>query len=92
MLDSVKTFLIIMRTFLRLRGGTEPSGYADVLERFERESGAQFPTMHRLLAIKLGMAKWDLSADDAFAVYLDEVERLVGLIDQMLPNAGASTL
>ena len=87
MLDSVKTFLIIMRNVLRLRGGEGHARYLDVLDQFERHVGISFPTMRQLLRVKLGLDPDVAALDDTFASYLDEVERLVDLIDRNLPEA-----
>jgi predicted nucleotidyltransferase len=87
MIDSVKSFLIIMRNVVRLRGEAGHSRYMDVLDEFERHAGVSFPTMRQLLRVKLGLEP-DVSAlDDTFAAYLGEVERLVDLIDRNLPES-----
>ena len=87
MLDSVKTFLIIMRNMLRLRGGEGHPRYMNVLDQFERHAGISFPTMRQLLRVKLGHERAIRALEDAFAAYLDEVERLVDLIDRNLPES-----
>lgn len=87
MLDSVKTFLIIMRNMLRLRGSEAHVRYMDVLDHFEPYVGISFPTMRALLRVKLGLEPRVSALDDTFAAYLDEVERLVDLIDRNLPEA-----
>jgi predicted nucleotidyltransferase len=87
MLDSVKTFLIIMRNIVRLGGGTGHPNYLAVLEQFERHAGVSFPTMRQLLRVKLGLERDLGTLDDVFAAYLDEVERLVELVDRDLPEA-----
>jgi len=87
MLDSVKTFLIIMRNVLRLRGGEGQPRYLEVLDQFERRLGISFPTMRQLLRVKLGLGRNVDALDTTFASYLDEVERLVDLIDRNLPEA-----
>lgn len=87
MIDSVKTFLIIMRNMLRLRGGEGHARYMDVLDHFERHVGISFPTIRALLRVKLGLESGVSALDDAFAAYLDEVERLIDLIDRDVPAA-----
>ena len=88
LLDSVKTFLIIMRNVLRVHGGEDHPRYMTVLDHFERHAGSAFPTMRQLLRIKLGLERAAVAlADATFAAYLDEVERLVDLIDRNLPDS-----
>jgi hypothetical protein len=87
MLDSVKTFLIIMRNVLRLRGSAGHPRYLAVLDQFERHVGVSFPIMRQLLRLKLGMERNVDALDTAFARYLEEVEQLVDLIDRNLPEA-----
>lgn len=90
MLDSVKTFLIIMRNVLRLRGVEGHPRYLDVLDHFERHLGISFPTMRHLLRVKLGLERDVGALDDTFAAYLGEVERLVDLIDRKLPESATA--
>jgi hypothetical protein len=91
LLDSVKTFLVIMRGFLRLRGGEAHPRYPAVLDAFEKYTGVFFPTMRHVLHIKLGSERWTGGMDATVAAYLDEVERLVDLIDRNLLEAGEAT-
>lgn len=86
MLDSVKTFLIIMRNMLRVRAGEGHPRYVTVLDHFERHAGIAFPTVRHLLRVKLGQESDIGALDDTFAAYLDEVERLVDLVDRDLPE------
>jgi hypothetical protein len=86
MLDSVKTFLIIMRNFIRLRAGESHTRYLHVLDHFEAHFGIQFPTMRHLTRVKLGSEHWADGIDDTFSSYLDEVERLIDLVDRILPE------
>jgi len=86
MLDSVKTFLIIMRNFIRLRAGEPHTRYPQVLEQFEEHFHAAFPAMRQLIRIKLGTEAWPKDIDATFSAYLTEVERLVDLVDQALPD------
>jgi hypothetical protein len=87
MLDSVKTFLIIMRNFVRLRAGAAHSGYAQVLRQFEEQFVVQFPTMRHLVRVKLGVDRWSDGIDATFGAYLAEVEQLVDLVDRIRPEA-----
>ncbi len=87
LLDSVKTFLIIMRNVLRVRGGEGHPRYMMVLDQFERHAGVSFPTMRHLLRVKLGPERAVGALEDTFAAYLGEVERLVELIDRDLPES-----
>lgn len=86
MLASVKTFLLIMRNFVRLRVGEGATRYLRVLDQFEEHFALTFPTMRHLIQIKLGMDRWADGIDDTFSAYLGEVERLVDLIDHILPE------
>ena len=91
MIDSVKTFVIIMRNFIRLQGGAAHSGYIQVLDQFERHTNLSFPTMRLLVRVRLGVEPWPETIDRTFAAYLEEVERLVNLIDRTLPETEAAT-
>jgi hypothetical protein len=86
MLDSAKTFVIIMRNFIRLGRGESRTVYLQVVDEFERHFQQTFPTIRRLVNIRLGMQRWTDGADDTFRNYLDEVERLIDLIDHVLPE------
>jgi hypothetical protein len=90
MLDSVKSFLIIMRNLLRLRRLEGHPRYMNVLDQFERHVNISFPIMRQLLRVKLGLERGVSGLDDTFAAYLDEVERLVDLIDRGLPESAAA--
>lgn len=87
LIDSVKTFVVIMRSFLRLRSNSAPVEYLRVVEVFSETFGAPFPTMQLLIRIRAGKATWAQDVDDVFAVYLEEVERLVQMIDQFRPDS-----
>jgi len=86
MLDSVKTFVIIMRNFIRLRAGESHTHYPQVLEQFEAHFHVSFAAMRQLIRIKLGSEKWPPDIDATFNAYLTEVERLIELIDRVLPD------
>jgi hypothetical protein len=90
MIESLKTFLIVMRNVNRLLSIHEPGVYASVLARFTQHFHCTFPTMARLLRIKLGQEKWRDDGDTTFRSYLAEVQQLIAYIDQ-LPADGGST-
>jgi hypothetical protein len=89
MLDSAKTFVTIMRNFIRLRQGESRTRYLEVIEEFEQRFEQTFPAIRRLIQVKLGMQRWTERIEDTFGGYLDEVERLIDLIDRMLPEEAA---
>lgn len=79
--QSLKTFLTLLRHYLRLRGGSGEGTYADVLASAEEALGP-LPTMHRVLAHRLGDEDpGGLRA--AFPGYLLEVERIVAALDAL---------
>jgi len=73
MVESVKTFLIIVRHLLRLRGEPAPDAYEAVLAAGERVVGA-LPAMRRVLAARAAGSSAALA--DAARAYVDEAERL----------------
>jgi hypothetical protein len=83
MLDSEKSFLILLRHLLRLRGTPPGPRYADAVDAGERLLGP-LPAMRRLLAHRSGAAPL---APDAlrgdFGAYLGEVERIVAAVDAL---------
>jgi hypothetical protein len=90
MLDSLKTFLIVMRNVNRLVGVHEPGSYTTVLSAFTRYFQCEFPVIARLLRIKLSQEAWRDDVDATLRAYLVEVQRLVQLVDQ-LPVDGSAT-
>lgn len=82
MLDSLKTFLIIMRNLIRVRTGHAPAGYDEVVETFSQQFHGRFPVMSRLLRCKRSPREWTGDVEGAFRDYLDEVQSLVRIIDQ----------
>ena len=86
MLASVKTFLIIMRNFIRLHGGQDHTRYSAVLDQFEQRFAVSFPVMRQLLRVKLGAEPWTSDIDETFRAYLGEVEQLIELLDRVLPE------
>ena len=87
MLDSLKTFLIIMRNFIRLRAGQGHTRYGEVLEQFERHFQVALPTMRHLLRVRMGTERWVDGIDETFRGYLEEVEQLVDVVDRIQPDA-----
>ncbi|MFQ5666711.1 MAG: hypothetical protein ACE5I7_09795 [Candidatus Binatia bacterium] len=86
LLESTATFLVIMRNLIRLRTAQAHTRSLAVLDQFEEHFGVSFPTMRQLVRIKQGTAQWTTGADETFSAYHGEVERLVDLIDRMLPE------
>jgi hypothetical protein len=79
--ESVKSFLAVLRHFLRLRGVEAGRGYVAVVDAGERVLGP-FPAMRRVLERRddpAGGASPALAV--AFAAYLAEVERIVAAVD-----------
>jgi hypothetical protein len=87
MVQSVKSFAVIMRGVLRLRTGDAPPGLELTIASFEQSSAQEFPAMLRAARVKLATAAWDGDAESRFAAYLCEVERLVGVVDQLYDSA-----
>jgi len=84
-LDSVKTFLIIMRAVNRLRGIHERVAYESVLETFSREFDCPLPVVSHLLRIKLAKDKWSGDGEAIFRDYAEELRSFVRVIDQLAP-------
>ena len=81
MVESLKTFLVVLRHLLRLRGVDAAHGYRAVLAAGERALGP-LPTMRRLLDHRAGDRHLRAEALRAeFGAYLAEVERIVAAID-----------
>ena len=82
LLDSLKTFLTLMRHLLRLQGKSGVQNYAEVLSLFEQHFHVSFPEMQRLIAIRQGTRDWPHEpATEFFREYLEDVQRFVALID-----------
>ena len=87
MVDSVKSFLIVLRHFLGLRGGDAPFAYGAVLAAGETLLGP-LPTMRRLLERRAAHGRIDRRAlRGEFAAYLAEIERIVAAIDALASDA-----
>jgi predicted nucleotidyltransferase len=90
MLDSLKTFLIVMRHLGRLLGLPPPGSYEAVLGGFARTVTGGLPVMTELLRVKLAQAPWSGDGEETFRRYLAEVERLVQTIDRLPPAPGGA--
>jgi len=87
MVDSLKSFLVVLRHLLGLRGGDAPFAYDAVLTTGETVLGP-LPAMRRLLDQRAGRGRIDRRAlRSEFAAYLAEIERLVAAIDALAPDA-----
>lgn len=84
MLDSLKTFIVVMRHLVHLRGQPPLASYPAVLAAFSRTFACRMPVMTHLLEIKLAKAQWSGDAEDTFRRYLGEVEQLVQTIDRLV--------
>jgi predicted nucleotidyltransferase len=82
MLDSLKTFLIIMRTLNWMRGAAATSLEA-TLTTFCEQFESTFPVMTRLLHLRQGKDEWDDDVENMFRGYLEEIEKLVLMIDRL---------
>src|SRR4051794_39826256 len=88
MLDSLKTFLILMRNLSRLQGKTGVLTYTEVLDQFERYFQQAFPRMRQLIALRAGQRQWsEISVTDFFRDYLAEVQQVVAVIDHLPSHA-----
>jgi predicted nucleotidyltransferase len=86
-LSSAKTFVVIMRNFVRLRRGAGQTRYLAVLDEFEQHSEQTFPAVRHVLQVKLGTQPWADGIEEVFRAYLEEVERLIGWFDRPLPES-----
>jgi len=86
LIDSVKTFLIVMRSLTRLRDQRAASSYVELLQEFETRTTVAFPTMRELVQIKLGRGAWPVDTEAMMRDYLAEVERLTNLVDTIQPE------
>jgi len=83
MADSLKTFLVILRHLLRLRGVDGAHGYPEVLAAGESLLGA-LPVMRRVLEHRSGAKRLGAATLRAeFGGYLADVERIVGALDDL---------
>jgi hypothetical protein len=83
MVESLKSFLILLRHLLQLRDGSRAHGYGAVLAAGETALGP-LPTLRRLLDHRTGAVPIRLRALRAeFGGHLRDVERIVAALDQM---------
>jgi len=81
MVESLKSFLVLLRHLLRLRGESAAHGYGEVLRAGEAVLGP-LPVMQRLLDHRTGTARLRPKALRAeFGAYLGEVERIAAALD-----------
>lgn len=84
LLDSLKTFLTLMRHLLRLQGKSGAQNYGEILSLFERHFQASFPEVRRLIAIRQGNRDWPHEpVTEFFRDYLEDIQRFVSLIDRL---------
>jgi len=77
MLDSRRTFLLVMRGLLYLCGEPWRGDERDVLDAFERRYGCQLPVLATMAA-----APAEAAIEQRFADYLAEIELLATIADQ----------
>ncbi len=83
MVESVKSFIVVLRHLLRLRQADGGYGYAAVLAAGEGIVGS-LPTIRKILALRSGEARLSPAALRAeFGAYLGEVERIVEAVDAL---------
>jgi hypothetical protein len=82
MVESLKSFLIVLRHLSRLRGADPAPDYDVVLRTGEALLGP-LPTMRRLLAHRNGQRLAAPELRGAFGGYLTEVERIVAAVDAL---------
>ena len=81
LVESFKSFMVILRHVLHLRGEDAPHAYDEVLTAGERAVGP-LPAFRRILAHRQGtspLARSELGTE--FARYLGDVERIVAAVD-----------
>jgi hypothetical protein len=90
MLDSLKTFLILMRNLIRLHGKAGLLTYTEVLDQFEQHFHQSFSRMHQLIAIRAGQQQWsETPIANFFRDYLAEVQQIVTVIDHLSSHASS---
>lgn len=85
MLDSLKTFLVVVRTLSRMRGQPEAATDGELLATFAESFQCSLPTFARLLDIRLSCRKWEGDEEALFRSYLNDVGTLVDVIDRLPP-------
>lgn len=82
MIESLRTFLIIMRNMIRLKTQDGTISFTEVLATFEQQFQCAFPTTSSLLRIKLSQASWEGDVETTFDKYSQELQQLVRVIDE----------
>jgi hypothetical protein len=91
LLDSSKTFLILMRNLIRLHGQAGLLTYEEVLNHFERQFLLTFPCLRQLMALRTGRQTWPARPlAELFRDYLLEVQQIIGVIDHLPPHLSAA--
>jgi predicted nucleotidyltransferase len=91
LIDSSKTFLILLRNLIRLHGHAGVLSYEEVLSRSERQFQLTFPLLRQLLTIRTGQQPWPATPlAHLFRDYLAEVQQIIGVIDHLPPNLSAA--
>lgn len=94
MVESLRTFLIIMRSMIRMKSPQGAVSFTEVLTTFEQRFHCAFPTTSSLLQIKLSRAKWEGDVEMTFEKYCMELQQLVQVLDKVPasppPPAGQS--
>jgi predicted nucleotidyltransferase len=87
-MSSLKSILLILRNYLRLRGESVPSRLPSVLNRIETREGLALPTLRRLLAVREGQEKLKRKEIETIVeTYVEEVELIAERVDAV-PVAG----
>lgn len=81
LLESLKLILMVVRALLRVRHMQVPPRLAATVERLEAAHTQRFPTLHALLAIRGGGAWPADPIEEICRRYLEEVGRIVTLVD-----------
>jgi len=89
MLDSLKTFLAIMRAMNCLAGEPPDASYRDVVDTFARRFDAPIPAIRTLLAIRSGREHWPGNTRELFRAYCADVELIALRADRLAPDAPA---
>lgn len=80
LVQSIKSFLVILRHVLHLRGDEVPFGYDEVLAAGERVIGP-LPAFRRALEMRRGGRRPPGEGREEFSRYLADAERVVAAVD-----------
>jgi predicted nucleotidyltransferase len=83
MVESLRSFLIIMRNMIRLKGPSGKPSFTEVLATFQQQFHCAFPVTSSLLRIKLSQASWEGDVETTFEKYCLELQQLVRVIDEL---------